>query len=76
MYEKVGFAGTDSIHAIAVKILKNSAPLTPNELAKKISKHRKFHGATPNRTVSAILNRSKHVKYVGNGLYSIKKDSF
>ena len=66
--------GTSSIHAIAVKILTNSGPLTPNELAKKISKYREFRGETPNRTVSAILNRSIHIKNVGNGRYAINSD--
>ena len=72
MYEKVSYSGTSSIHAIAIKILKKSKPLTPNELAEKILEHRKFGGGTPNRTVSAILNRSIHVKYVGNGRYTVK----
>ena len=74
--ERISFMGTSSIHAIAIKILKNSNPLTPNELTKKISKYREFRGETPNRTVSAILNRSIHVKYVGNGRYAIIPNSF
>jgi len=64
--------GTYSIHSLAIKILKNSTPQTPDELAKKIAKYRKFGGSTPNRTVSAVLNRSIHVKYVGNGRYTVK----
>jgi len=63
--------GTTSIHAIAVKILEEGKPLTINELVEKISKIREFRGHTPNRTVSAILNRSLHVKYVGDGRYGI-----
>jgi hypothetical protein len=63
--------GTSSIHAITVKILENSGPLTINQLVKEISKIREFRGQTPNRTVSAILNRSLHVKYVGDGRYGI-----
>ena len=73
--EKVSFSGTQSIHAIAVKILKNSRPLTPNELVEKILKFRTFGGGTPNRTISAILNRSIHIKHVGNGRYTIKSDT-
>ena len=67
--------GTSSFHAIAIRILKNSSPLTPDELAKKIAKYREFRGETPNRTVSAILNRSIHVKYVGNGRYAVLKNT-
>jgi hypothetical protein len=76
MPEKISFMGTSSIHAIAIRILKNSKPLTPDELAKKISKYREFRGETPNRTVSAILNRSIHVKSAGNGRYTIIPNSF
>ena len=54
-----------------IKVLKKEGPLTTDELTKKISKYRKFRGETPNRTISAILNRSIHVKYVGNGRYDI-----
>jgi hypothetical protein len=68
---KFGVLGTQSFHAIAIKVLKKEGPLTTDELTKKISKYRKFRGETPNRTISAILNRSIHVKYVGNGRYDI-----
>jgi len=63
---KFGVLGTQSFHAIAIKVLKKEGPLTTDELTKKISKYRKFRGETPNRTISAI-----HVKYVGNGRYDI-----
>lgn len=72
---KVGYVSNLSIHAVAVEILRNREPLTAKEIAKEIAKVRKFEGATPARTVSAILNRSIHVKYVGNRRYTIEPNA-
>ena len=63
----------NSIHQIVVNILsKSKKPLSVTEITEKAKQHYSFSGKTPQKSVSAILQRSRYVKKISKGYYQIK----
>jgi len=62
----------NSVHAIAIKILKEKgSPMTIKEITKSVLKKRKIKSKTPYNSVNAVLQRSKFTKKVGLGKYTL-----
>jgi len=63
-----------SIHAYLLNILEEEGrPMKVSELTKKVLKKREITSKNPVSTVSAVLQRSKHVQKSGRGSYVLKK---
>ena len=64
-----------SIHAHIIRILESEKkPMTVKELTKLIQMQRTISSKRPTSTVSAILQRSEHVKKVGKATFSLNKN--
>ena len=62
-----------SIHAYVLKILEEEGrPMKVSELAKKVLEKREITSKNQISTVSAVLQRSRHVKKSGKGSYVLK----
>ena len=62
-----------SIHAYLLKILEDEErPMKVAELTKKVMKKRDITSKNPASTVSAVLQRSRHVKKAGKGNYVLQ----
>ena len=62
-----------SIHAYLLKILEDEErPMKVAELTKKVMKKRDITSKNPVSTVSAVLQRSRHVKKAGKGSYVLQ----
>jgi len=62
----------NSVHAIAIKVLKeNGSPMTIKEITKSVLKQREIKSKTPYNSVSAVMQRSKFIKKVGRGKYTL-----
>ena len=60
--------------AIILKLLKESnSPMTVKELTKLVLEKKQLSGKTPDRTISAILQRSNRVIKVGKATYTINE---
>ena len=60
--------------AIILKLLKESnSPMTVKELTKLVLEKKRLSGKTPDRTISAILQRSNRVIKVGKAAYTINE---
>ena len=58
--------------AIILKLLKESdSPMTVKELTKLVLEEKQLSGKTPERTISAVLQRSHRVVKVGKATYAI-----
>jgi len=58
--------------AIILKLLKESdSPMTVKELTKLVLEEKQLSGKTPERTISAVLQRSYRVVKVGKATYAI-----
>ena len=58
--------------AIILKLLKESdSPMTVKELTKLVLEEKQLSGKTPERTISAVLQRSNRVVKVGKATYAI-----
>jgi hypothetical protein len=63
-----------SIHAYILKILEDEdRPMKVGELMKEVLKKRDITSKNQVSTVSAVLQRSRHVKKAGKGSYILKK---
>ena len=62
-----------SFHGLAVKILKeNKKPMSVSEILNEIKKSKKISGKTPDATLRSALIRSRLIKRVKLGIYSLK----
>ena len=62
--------------AIILKLLKESdSPMTVKELTNLVLEEKQLSGKTPERTISAVLQRSHRVVKVGKATYAIN-DNF
>jgi len=62
-----------SIHAYILKILEEEKrPMKVAELTKRVQKQREITSKNPASTVSAVLQRSRHVKRAGKGSYVLQ----
>lgn len=60
--------------AIILKVLTESdTQMSVKELTKLVLEKKQLSGKTPDRTISAILQRSQRVVKVSNGKYAINK---
>ena len=58
--------------AIILKLLKESdSPMTVKELTNLVLEEKQLSGKTPERTISAVLQRSYRVVKVGKATYAI-----
>ena len=58
--------------AIILKLLKESdSPMTVKELTNLVLEEKQLSGKTPERTISAVLQRSHRVVKVGKATYAI-----
>jgi len=49
--------------------------MSAGEVTDRILKIKKIHGKTPDRTISAVLQRSYYISRVGYGEYQYSKNS-
>ena len=64
--------GNGSIHAIAIKILKEKgSPMTIKKITESVLEQREIKSKTPYNSVSAVMQRSKFTKKVGMGKYTL-----
>ena len=66
----------DSVHAIAIEILKeNGSSMTIKEITKLVLKQREIKSKTPYNSVNSVLQRSKFTKKAGLGKYELIESS-
>ena len=73
MLGKSGIRDKQSIHALAIQILrKNNAPMYTKEIKEIILQKRNLSSKCPTCSVCSVLQRSKFIKRTGMSKYELK----
>ena len=63
----------NGMHHRMLQILKQEKkPMSPIQILEKLNRTRRIHGKSPDASIRALLQRSKHIEKVGRGYYRLK----